>query len=371
MDLRLSDEQILLRDSVRRFLASHYDYAARTGFATGAEGFSREIWTAMAEFGWFAVPLPEEAGGFGGDGVDVALVMTELGRVLAAEPYLSTVIMAAGLLADLEPGSPLIEAIVAGTCLAAIAEGSVAARRDGEHWVLQGEARMVLNAASADVLLVSAELDGGVALFEVAPSLVGIDSFAIVDDRRAAHLSFDGVRLAGNARIGGDAGEALAAMRDRAIAAACAEMLGGLEFLVGETLAYCQTRVQFRKPLIEFQVVRHRIAEMSVALEEARAAALFAALHIRSAAGLRARASGSAKAKIGRAARLIAREAVQLHGGMGVTEELSVGAYYKHAIAFDALFGPVECHDRQAAAAVRAGLVNVGEAMVCQQEGVA
>lgn len=386
MNLRFTEEQAMLGDSARRLLADQYDFARRPALLDSEEGFSRDLWREMAALGWLAVALPEADGGLGGDPADIAAIAQALGEVLAVEPVLSCAILAAGVLADLgdETQRALLGEVLEGRLLLALAhdEATEALDRDvavtaspiPKGWLLQGAKPLVLGGASADVFLVSARVDDGVAVFTVPRDSKGlsISPVRLVDGTRAADLTLAAVAVSTNARLGnGNATEALERAADRAIIASCFEMIGGLGVLVQGTREHVETRVQFGRPLSGFQVVRQQLAGMAVALEEAKAIARLGALSLNADRYLRRRGVASAKAKVGRAARLVTTTAVQLHGGMGVTEELNVGAYLKRALTFDLLFGSAEVHERRLLQIVRSRPERFAEALTCAQERAA
>jgi len=361
MDLQFSEEQRLLKDSVERFVAQGYDFARRKRIAESPARHDPEAWAAMAGFGWLALSLPEAHGGLGGGAVDVGILMEGLGRGLVLEPVASAVV-AGALVADL--GSPGQQAhwlpriadgsarlafapleagcgIFAGAC----APATTARRADG-GWLLEGRKLAVLDAPGADGFIVPARVDGELALFVVPADTAGLrlDAYETQDDRLAAGLGLASVRLAGDARLegGGDAAAAVARALDLAGAAACAEALGCMRVLLEATVAYTKERHQFGQPLAANQVLRHRMVDMAVACEEAAAIGLRAALACDARPAdpaARARAVSGARLKLAEAARQVARDAVQRHGAMGVTDELNVGAYCRRLLCIEASWG--------------------------------
>lgn len=377
MDLTPTEEQRLLRESAGRFFTERYGFEQRRSHAASADGFSREAWAAYAELGWLGLAVPEAAGGLGAGAVETGIVMEGFGRALALEPYLPTAILAAGLITALgteEQRQALLPAIAGGRSFWALAHAesgaryrlahvAAEARRDGAGWRLAGRKSLVLAAPSAGHLLVSARVGGdvgergGIGLFVVPADAAGLSlrPHGVLDGTRAAEITLDGVRLGAEALLGGetDALPALEAVIDRASAALAAEAVGCMQVLLDDTVAYTKTRVQFGRPLAENQVLRHRMADMAIRLEEARAATLRAALLVGGTPEARARAVSSTKVKVGHCARFVAEQAVQLHGGMGVTDELNVGAYYKRLLTIEALFGSPDHHLRRHAALAR------------------
>lgn len=368
MNLNPSEEDALLQHSAERFLKDEYSEARRKRIVGSPEGFSRAIWQAFADFGWLALPLAEADGGLGCKPATVSLLMQAFGRSRVVEPYLPTVLMAAAAISKLGDASQrwaLLPAVVEGRSLLAFAHSeprlafastalNTRAVRTGDGWRLSGRKSLVLG-ASADAVLVSARIAGadqdraGIGLFVVPTDAMTRSEYALVDDRRAADIELAGVALGAEALLGrsDDALPAIEAVLDGAANAQCADAVGVAEVLLAATIDYTKTRVQFGKPIGSFQVLQHRIADMAVLLEEARSSLLLAVLSQDGDAATRARATSSAKAKIGRGLRFIAQQSVQMHGAMGVTEELSVGGYFKRAVVFEALFGTTDFHLRR------------------------
>jgi hypothetical protein len=369
MDLSLSEEQRLLGEAASRFIAGRYSFEQRRTILQSSDGFSRDIWREMAELGWLGLPLAEEFGGLGGGAVDIGIVMEAIGRALMVEPYLSTVVLSGGLigaLATKEQQRELLPPIAEGKALVALAHSEPQARfaledvatmgtQSGEGWHLSGRKEVVIGAPSANQLLVSARITGGqhdrkgIGVFVMPAKAKGLTSvdFPTLDGGRASNLELDGV-LVGPEALLGDSHDGLPAIEaavDRAIVALAAEAVGCMQMLLETTIAYTKTRVQFGQPLAANQVLRHRMVDMAVRIEEAKASALKCALSMDSSdATTRSRAASAAKAKVGRCGRYVAEQAVQLHGGMGVTEELNVGAYFKRLLAIEVLFGSPQFH---------------------------
>jgi alkylation response protein AidB-like acyl-CoA dehydrogenase len=365
MDLSLSEEQRLLGDAAGRFIAGRYSFEQRRAILQSSEGFSRDIWREFADLGWLGLSVPEEFGGLGAGAVETGIVMEALGRALVVEPYLATAVISAQLIAALgsqEQKAELLPPIVEGKSLLAFAQAEPQARfaledvstmatRADEGWHISGRKDVVLGAPWADTLLVSARISGGqrdragIGVFVVPAEAAGVSAtaFQTLDGARAANIVFDD---AAGALLGDnhDALPAIEKVADNAIAAMASEAVGCMQVLLETTIAYTKQRIQFGKPLADNQVLRHRMAAMAVKLEEARASALNTMLNVEADPVTRARAASSAKVKVGRAGRFVAEQAVQLHGGMGVTEELNVGAYFKRLMAIDVIFGSPEFH---------------------------
>ena len=369
MDFELSEEQRLLQESVGRMLADAYDSEKRKRYAGEPSGFSRALWQKYAELGLLGIPFEEQHGGIGGGAVETMIVMENFGRVLALEPYLASVILGGGLVrlgGSDAAQSAILPKIASGETLLAFAHAerqarydlfdvATAARKDGSHVILDGEKTLVLNGDSADQLIVSARLSGsrrdpsGIGLFLVDAAAKGVTrrGYPSIDGRRAAEISFSGVRVSADAAIGepGNAFALIERVTDHAIAALCAEAVGAMDALHESTVEYLKSRKQFGVPIGNFQVLQHRAADMLIALEQARSMALFAAMMADDAdPAARRQALSAAKVQIGRSGRFIGQQAIQLHGGIGMTMEYSAGHYFKRLTAIDTLFGDADHH---------------------------
>lgn len=350
MDLALSDEQSMLRDSAERWVR---DWGA------GGSNDQDTLWAKFAELGWLALPLAEDQGGLGGSILDTTLLLEAFGRGRLSTPYVETVIIGAGLIQSL--GSEKQRDVI----LPAVANGeqkltfahferglrggassidTAAVTDDGSLW-LNGTKIAVIGADAASTLIVSARVSDDLGLFLVprdAPG-VSIASYSMTGGGDASTVTLKNVRLQSTDRLGsGNPSMAIDAVMDAAITVHCAEAVGMMSALLDATSKYAQTREQFGKPLAANQSVRFKLADMAVALEEARSLALRAALMLGASTSERIRAVAGAKAGIGRGARRVAELAIQLHGAMGVTEELTIGAYYKRVVAFDTLYGGID-----------------------------
>lgn len=370
MDFAYSEEQRMLADSVGRFAREIYTFEAWRRLSETEDGFDRANWARMAELGWIGACLPEEFGGLDGGGVDAMVIAEAFGRGLVQEPYMWTAIVGAGLI--LAGGSAaqrqeLLPAVVEGRLMLSLASAepqsrfdlhdvACSAKAEGDGYVLSGHKSVVFHAQSADRIIVAARTSGGqrdrdgISLFLVpaaAPGLTRRD-YRTTDRRRASDLTFYGVRLGPEALIGPRGGglPLLEQAVDRGTAFACAEAVGAMAVLNETTLAYVRTRKQFGRPIADFQVIQHRLVDMMAALEEARSLALVAAVKLAAPAPERARAIAAAKAKAGQSGRFVGQQAIQLHGGMGMTDELNVGHYYKRLMMLDVLFGNAD-HQRR------------------------
>jgi alkylation response protein AidB-like acyl-CoA dehydrogenase len=363
MDFTLSGEQQLLRDGLNRFLSSRYDLeASRTAVKTGA-GWQPELWKAFAdELGILGAGLPEDVGGSGGGPVETMMIAEALGYALVVEPYVDTAVVSAGLLRRAGDGTALdvLDRIIAGSAIVSLASTEAAsgdhwqdvattARRDGSGWVLSGSKILAIAAPFATHLLVTAAAPEGLSLFLVdltkpTPGLE-VHPYRTVDDRRAADLTLRELRLPEAALLGaGPALESLETARDEGAAAVCAEAVGCMRKVLSDTVEYCKQRKQFGQPIGSFQALQHRMVDMHMELEQSVAAVYLAALNLDAEPATRARAVSAAKATIGRAARFIGQNAVQLHGGMGMTEELAIGHYFKRLTAVQFEFGSTDHH---------------------------
>jgi alkylation response protein AidB-like acyl-CoA dehydrogenase len=364
MDFNYTEEQLLLKDSVDKYLDKNYGFEQRREIIASRQGMSPVVWEGLASMGLLGVPIPEEFGGFGGSGVDVALVMEAFGRALLVEPYLPSVVLAGSIIAL--GGSEaqrriLLPRIVDGSMKFAFAHTepgtrhelnrvTTTARQEGGMWVIDGAKSVVLHGAIADLLIVTARTSGapdspqGISLFFVNPAEPGVAGreYPTYDGMRAAEVTLQNVTVSPESLIGvlDNAHPLLEAVVDRGIAAVCAEAVGCMSALQAATLEYLKTRQQFGVPIGKFQVLQHRLVDMLIQCEQARSMALLAAVKVDSPdAAERRRSVAAAKELIGRAGRFVGQQAIQLHGGMGMTDELSVGHYVKRLQAIDTAFG--------------------------------
>jgi len=369
MDFNYSNEQIALQETLQRFIGRDYGFERRRELARSTLGFSAEAWAQYAELGLLSLPFPEEFGGLGGNAVDIMLVMELVGRGLLLEPFLSTIVMCGGLIRDAASESlkrMMLPRIGAGELKVALACYEAAGRydlsqvactavRSGGGWRLAGQKTVVLDASSADYFLVSARSGGnagerqGISLFLIGRETQGLNLFSYPTQSggRAADVRLEDVVLDANALIGAPE-DGLAIVEravDRGIAALCAEAVGIIAALNEATLNYLKTRKQFGVPIGKFQALQHRMADMFIAAEQARSMAVNAAVYADSEdAAERRRAVSGAKAYIGQAARLVGQEAVQMHGAMGVVDDLIVSHYFKRLTMIDLSLGDVDFH---------------------------
>jgi alkylation response protein AidB-like acyl-CoA dehydrogenase len=368
MDIQLTEEQELLRSSIQRFLREQYDFDERRKIVSTDEGWSRRHWKAFAELGLCAAPFQESSGGLGGGSLATMIVMQEFGRNLVVEPYFETVVLAGGLIEDVaspEQREALLPKIMEGEAIWAVAwaEGrsrydfnnvTTTARRQGGSFVLSGSKAAVVGAPWADKLIVSARTSGGphdrdgVSLFVVdsRSANLHLQSFKTIDGRRAAELTLMNVEVPAGQLLGreGEGVAALEACRERAIAALCAEAVGAMSVLNSATLEYSKTRKQFGVALGTFQVLQHRMVDMFIALEEAISLTQHLNLSLAAQESNGSKLASGTKSKVGYAARFVAEQAVQLHGGMGMSDELNVGHYFKRISSINIQFGDPSYH---------------------------
>lgn len=358
MNFDLSDEGRMLQDGLRRYLTDAYTPAARRDAVTA--GFSPDIWDGLAEMGVIGALFSEAQGGFGGTGFDMALVFEELGRVGAVDPLIDTAVLAGGLLAAVGRDD-LLETLIAGEMHAALAHSEPGSRydlarvtttatADGDGWVLSGRKAVVVNAPKADAIIVSARTSGapgdrdGISLFLVDPSNLSLAPYPLVGGGLASEIALDGVKVPADAVLG-DVGQGhamLLQVQARATLAICAEALGLMEAIRLLTTDYLKTRKQFGQPIGKFQVLQHRMADVLIEIEQARSAVINLAgnidtedrdLHVHAAKNL-----------IGEVAKLVVEESIQMHGGIGVTEEYDLGHLVKRLTMVDHRFGDTLYH---------------------------
>ena len=366
MDFSQTDEQKMLQESVKRLLERSYDFETRQKMLQSGRPWSPEIWQALAEMGILGLPFAEEVGGFGGSMADVVAVAEPFGAHLLIEPYVSSILLAGSCLgqSDSPAAQAQLSKIITGEQTAAFAheEGkgtadpalvSLAATEAADGFTLSGEKRMVLGGAQADALVVSARTRGtapdkdGLSLFMVDPKQQGVSitSFVTIDGRHAAHITFDAVQIPSERRIADDAHSVLQTVISRAIVALCAEAVGAMGALLGLTSEYASTRKQFGTPIATFQTISHRLADMKIAYVKARSCLLYTtALMDAGQAG--AQDISILKGQIGALGRDIGEAAIQTHGGVGMTDEVSIGHFHKRILTINALFGDSEYHFR-------------------------
>ena len=374
MDFDLTEEQRLLKESLDRLIADRYGFEQRKRYGQAPEGWSRELWAQYAELGLLGLPFAEQYGGSAGGPVETMIAMEAFGGALVLEPFLATVVLGGGFLrhgGNAQQCADFLPKIADGSLTFAfahterhsrydLADISTAAARDGASWVLDGEKGVVLHGDTADKLIITARVGGarrdrdGVGVFIVDGKAAGVSrrGYPTQDGLRAAEIAFSGVQV-GPAGVLGEPGAALPLVErvvDEAIAALCAEAVGAMAAMHELTLDYLKTRRQFGREIGSFQILQHRAVDMLIALEQARSMAMYATMMAAEEdAAERRNALSAAKVQIGRSGRLIGQQAVQLHGGIGMTMEYKVGHYFKRATMIDTMFGDADHHLRELA----------------------
>jgi alkylation response protein AidB-like acyl-CoA dehydrogenase len=368
MDFTYTETQDMIRDTLSRFLADTYDFETRQKFINSDAGRDPAIWTALAqELGMLGAPFAEEHGGLGGGALENAIVMEELGKVIGIEPYLPPVVIGGGALKAVggAQADAVIPEIIAGNAIIAFAYAEpqgrydlanlrTTAKKDGAGYVLSGHKSVVYAAPWATHLLVTARTGGnqrdkdGVSLFLIDASLPGIvrRDYPTVDGSRASEIYFENVAIPADALLGGE-GAALPLIEqivDEATVALCAEATGVMQKLHEGTLDYTQQRKQVGVPIAKFQVLQHRMVDMFMAYEQSVSMTYMVNLKLGENEAERTKAAAGAKVQIGKAGRFVGQQAVQLHGGMGMTDELVVGHYFKRATMIEGLFGTADHH---------------------------
>jgi len=376
MDFEYSDEQRLFSETLRKFLNTGYGFDARAKIITSSAGFSEDVWAAMAEMGILGVPFDAEHGGFGGNTVDMMVVMEALGEALVVEPYLATVGLGGRFIArggTAAQQKQILPSLIAGKTKMAFAQTEPGARYDlarvstratpsGDGWVLEGDKRAVLHGGCADLLVVSARTAGaegdarGISVFLVERGAPGVtvSEYRGLDNLRLGDVRLSGVRVARAGLLGaeGGGGPLIEEVVDYATALVCAEAVGAIKYAHDATLDYLKTRRQFGVPIGSFQALQHRMVDILIAYEQARSIACLACVKVETADGAeRRRIVSAAKIKIADAARHVSQEAVQLHGGMGMTEELKISHTFRRLTTIAQAFGDADHHLARFAAA--------------------
>jgi len=373
MDFSYTEEQTLLRNSVSKYLADNYKFESWRKFTRSEAGRDPNHWKQFAELGLLAAVLPEEHGGLGGGGVESSIIMEEFGKALVVEPYVPTVVIGGGFLkrgSDAQKEEWLARIAAGETILAFafaeprgrynLADLATTAKKQGGSYVLNGQKAVVIGAPWADHFIVTARTSGGqrdkdgVSVFIVGKKAKGVTTrdYPTVDSLRASEVTFENVEVPA-ANLIGTADNGLPLIEqvvDEAIAAVCAEATGAMKVLVDTTVEYSKTRKQFGVPIGKFQVLQHRMVDMFVQYEQSVSITLMVTLKLAEEAVERAKAASAAKVTIGKAGRFVGQQAVQIHGGIGMTDELNVGHYFKRLTLIDTLFGNTDHHLKRYAA---------------------
>jgi alkylation response protein AidB-like acyl-CoA dehydrogenase len=377
MNFEFSDEQRQLHETVDRYLTEQYTFEKFRAINASAAGWDKAAWSGLAELGVLALNVPAAQGGLGFGPLETLSVMGACGRSLLLEPFLSSAVIATALLRafDDAAAAALLTQMAAGEAIAVLAHYepdsrfetqwlNTRAQKSGENYLLDGHKAVVMHAGAADTLLISARTSGepqdakGVSLFRVARDAKGLslEQYPTIDGQRAADIHLNAVQVPASSRLGPEGGAfpAIDAALDIGLAALCAEAVGVMQALVDATVAYVQSRQQFGVAIGRFQALQHRIADMLIHLEQARSMSYLAALRCADEnTGERRRALSAAKALIGQSCRFVGQQAVQLHGGMGMTDELIVSHWFKRLTAAELMFGDSDTHLQRYAALTR------------------
>ena len=369
MDFSFTDEQTLLEDSVAKFIQNDYGFEDRQKAVKSEDGYSQAHWQTFAELGWLAVPYAEADGGFGGGAVESMLMLENFGKGLVVEPYLATVVLAGGAIkhgGSADQKAQYLPGLIDGSNQGALAyvepqgrfnlaDLTTQAIADGDDFVINGYKAVVLNGPHADLFVVTARTSGeqrdpdGISLFVVPGDADGLTrrDYPTVDGGRASELTLENVRVPGSALLG-ELGKGFALIErtiDDGIMAVGAEAVGCMEVLYKDTVEYCKTREQFGQPIGKFQVLQHRMVDMFMEYEQSKSLMYMAAMRMDEGYGPEAQKAVSAfKVQVGKSGRFVGQNAVQLHGGMGMTDELNIGHYFKRLTIIDTLFGNVDFH---------------------------
>ena len=373
MDFSNTEEQQMLQESVQKFVYKNYDFDTRNQIIASEKGFSQENWDLFAELGWLTVPFKDDDGGFGGSAVDLAVMMEEFGKAMLVEPFIATAVLSGGVISgqgSAEQKAELLPKIMEGKLQLACAyaeQGSrfnlvnikTSATVEGDTVVLNGSKTAVLNGSNAEILLVAVRESGaatdseGISVFMVDASSVGvsIQSFTNMDGKKSAEISFKDVSVPISRRLGasGSASKVLQDSVDRATLAVSAEAIGAMESLLHKTVEYSKTRKQFGTAIGTFQALQHRMADMFIECQLARSILIMAAMKLDSGEDAleKTKSVSAAKSRIGRAIQKVGQDAIQIHGGIGMTEELDVGHLFKSVTAAEIMFGNTDYHTQR------------------------
>jgi len=368
MNFELSEEQKMIQQSVERFVQENYDLPKRVEISSKDPGYSKDYWNSMAELGWLGLPFKEEDGGFGGNQIDTLVIMEQFGKGLVLEPFLANIVLGGGAIqmgGSEELKNEMLSSLIEGSKQLTLAyaeqqsrfdleDVATSARKEGEKYIINGQKSMVLNAESADHLVVVTRTNGGqvdeegITLFLVDSDSKGLErnNFPTVDGLRASEITFNNVEVNSERMIGDlDKGFIiLRAITNNAILALCAEAVGAMEVLYKDTVEYTQQREQFDHPLSDFQVLQHRMVDMFMEYEQCKSLLFRATMETIQDPDMAQRTIHALKHLIGKSGIFVGENAVQLHGGMGVTEELRVGHFFKRLLVIDSQFGNADFH---------------------------
>ena len=368
MNFELSEEQKMIQQNVERFVQDNYDLPKRVELSSQDPGYSKDYWNSMAELGWLGLPFNEEDGGFGGNQIDTLVIMEQFGKGLVLEPFLANVVLGGGAIqigGSEELKNEMLSSLIEGSKQLTLAyaeqqsrfdleDVATSARQEGDKYIINGQKSMVLNAESSDHIVVVTRTNGGqideegITLFLVDSDSKGLkrNNFPTVDGLRASEITFDNVEVSSE-RMLGDLDKGFSILRtitNNAILALCAEAVGAMEVLYKDTVEYTQQREQFDHPLSDFQVLQHRMVDMFMEYEQCKSLLFRATMETIQDPDMAQRTIHALKHLIGKSGIFVGENAVQLHGGMGVTEELRVGHFFKRLLVIDSQFGNADFH---------------------------
>ena len=368
MNFELSEEQKMIQQNVERFVQDNYDLPKRVELSSQDPGYSKDYWNSMAELGWLGLPFNEEDGGFGGNQIDTLVIMEQFGKGLVLEPFLANVVLGGGAIqmgGSEELKKEMLSSLIEGSKQLTLAyaeqqsrfdleDVATSARQEGDNYIINGQKSMVLNAESSDHIVVVTRTNGGqvdeegITLFLVDSDSKGLErnNFPTVDGLRASEITFDNVEV-NSERMIGDLNKGFIILRtitNNAILALCAEAVGAMEVLYKDTVEYTQQREQFDHPLSDFQVLQHRMVDMFMEYEQCKSLLFRATMETIQDPDMAQRTIHALKHLIGKSGIFVGENAVQLHGGMGVTEELRVGHFFKRLLVIDSQFGNADFH---------------------------
>ena len=368
MDLSFTDVQSMLIDSVEKFISNDYSFERRQQYVASDVGYSPDVWATFADLGWTAVPFAEDDGGFDGGPVELMVMMQQFGRGLIVEPYLANIVLAGGVLrraASSSQKTKLLQPLISGELQATLAVAEPQSRydlaniettatKDGDSWVINGRKGVVLNGGNAGLLIIPARTSGsntdrdGITLFAVGGMADGVsrDAYPTVDGHQAAEINLEGVRVESNAMLGeiDKAYAVLDAVVDEATLAVCAEAVGIMQVLTDKTVEYSKSREQFGVPIGSFQALQHRMVDMLTACEQSYSLLLWAAMANADQADDAKRSISALKYQVGTAGKKVGQEAVQIHGGMGVSWDVDIAHYFKRLTTIGQMFGNADWH---------------------------
>jgi alkylation response protein AidB-like acyl-CoA dehydrogenase len=368
MDLSFTEVQTMLVDSIEKFIANDYSFERRQQYASSDAGYSADVWATFADLGWTAVPFSEDDGGFDGGPVELMVMMQQFGRGLIVEPYLANIVLAGGVLrraASSSQKTRFLQPLISGELQAALAVTEPQSRydlanietiatKDGDEWIINGRKGVVLNGGNAGLLIIPARTSGsntdrnGITLFAVGGVADGVSrvTYPTVDGHQAAEIVLQDVRVESNAIIGKlDEGYAVIdAVVDEATLAVCAEAVGIMQILTDKTVEYSKNREQFGVPIGSFQALQHRMVDMLTACEQSYSLLLWAAMANADQTGDAKQAISAIKYQVGTAGKKVGQEAVQIHGGMGVSWDVDIAHYFKRLTTIGQMFGNADWH---------------------------